>query len=70
MALLIILAFALIAVIEVPKLLRENRKKELTWFCIFSFIGFMLFMVLNAGVKIPGPIKLIINFLDTIGLHY
>ena len=70
MALLIIIAFALIAVFQVPRLLRAKRKKELVWFCIFSLVGFALFMVLNAGVKPPGPIKLIMNVLDMIGLHY
>ncbi len=70
MALLIIIAFALIAVFQIPRLLREKRIKELVWFCIFSLIGFSLFMALNAGVKIPSPIKQIMNFLDMVGLHY
>lgn len=70
MALIIILAFALIAFFQVPRLLRAKRIKELVWFCIFSLAGFTLCMMLNAGVKIPGPIKLIISFLDTVGLHY
>lgn len=70
MALLIIIAFVLIAAFQIPRLLRAKRKKELVWFAIFSLVGFTLFMVLNAGVKPPGPIKLIMDFLDMIGLHY
>jgi hypothetical protein len=70
MALLIIIAFVLVAAFQVPRLMREKRKKELVWFCIFSLIGFTLCMVLNAGVKMAGPIKLIMNVLDMIGVHY
>lgn len=70
MVLLIIIFFGLTASVEVPKLARAQRKKELVWFCIFSLIGFTLCMLLNAGVKIPGPVKLIMDWLDNIGLHY
>lgn len=70
MALLIILAFALMAIIQVPRLVRAGRKKELVWFGVFSLIGFVLMMLLSAGVAIPGPIKLTMDFFDWIGLHY
>lgn len=70
MELLIILAFTSIAFFQVPRLLSAKRKKELVWFCIFSLIGFTFCMVLNAGVKMTSPIKLIISILDMIGIHY
>lgn len=70
MALLIIAFFGLAASFEIPRLVRSKRKKELVWYCIFSLIGFTLCMLLNANVKIPGPIKLIMELLDKINLHY
>jgi hypothetical protein len=70
MALLIIAFFSLTSLIEVPRLARARRIKELVWFCIFSAVGLTLFMLLLANVKIPGPIKLIMGLLDKIGLHY
>jgi|AGTN01.2.fsa_nt_gi hypothetical protein len=70
MALLIIIAFALIIFFQVPGLLRAHKKKELAWFCVFTLVGFALCMILNADVKIPGPIKQVIKFMDMIGLHY
>ena len=70
MVLLIIVAFAAIAFFQIPRLWKAQRKKELVYFCILTTIGFVLFMLLNAGVKIPGPIKIVMGFLDMIGLHY
>ena len=70
MALLIILAFGSLAAYQVPKLIRAQQKKELVWFCIFFLTGFVLCLMLNAGVKITGPLKLIMDFLDGIRLHY
>ncbi|HOG00455.1 MAG: hypothetical protein BWY35_01540 [Firmicutes bacterium ADurb.Bin248] len=70
MALLIIAFFSLCALIEIPRLARAKRTKELVWFCVFSAIGLTLFMLLLASVKIPGPIKVIMGWLDWIGLHY
>ncbi len=70
MVLLIIAAFALLVFIQVPRLRKEKRKKELVFFCILTATGFLLFILLNAGVKIPGPIKIVMGFLDKIGLHY
>lgn len=70
MVLLIIAAFAAVACFQIPRLHKAQRKKELVYFCILTSIGFVLFMLLNAGVKIPGPIKIVMDFLDMIGLHY
>ena len=70
MAVLIIFAFGAVAFFQVPRLIRSQRKKEFVWFCIFFLIGFVLCMMLNAGVKIIGPIKLVMDFLDMIHLHY
>jgi hypothetical protein len=67
---LIILTFAAVAVFQIPRLKKAQKKKELVFFCVLLLTGFALFLLLNAGVKIPGPIKLVINFLNKIGLHY
>ena len=70
MVLLIIVAFGAVSFFQIPRLWKAHRKKELVYFCILTTIGFVLFMLLNAGVKIPGPIKIVMSFLDMIGLHY
>lgn len=70
MTLLIIIAFGLLAALQVPRLVKAKRRKELVWFCVFSLTGFVLLLLLNAGVAIPGPIKLTMDFLDMIHLHY
>ncbi len=70
MALLVIAFFGLTASVEIPKLARAKRTRELVWFCIFSAVGFTLFLLLLADVQIPGPIMLIMKGLDKIGLHY
>ncbi len=70
MALLIIAFFGLTALMEIPRLARAKRIKELVWFCVFSAVGFTLLLLLCANVKIPGPIKLIMGWLDVLGLHY
>lgn len=70
MVVLIILAFIGIAVYEIPRLVKGQRKKELVWFCILLTTGFILNILLFKGVNIPGPIKIVIDFLNGIGLHY
>jgi len=70
MTLVIIVFFSLVALIEIPRLAREKRIKELVWFCVFSAVGLTLLLMLAANVKIPGPIMVIMGWLDQIGLHY
>jgi hypothetical protein len=70
MMVLVILAFGSLAFFQVPRLIRARQKKELVWFCVFFLTGFALCIMLSAGVKITGPVKLVMDFLDAIGLHY
>lgn len=70
MGLLIILVFVSVAVYQIQKLAKARMRKELVWFCLLWTTGFVLCMLLNAGVKITGPIKIVMDMLDKIGLHY
>lgn len=70
MAVLIIAVFASVAFFQIPRLARARKKKDIVFFSIFWLAGFILIMLFNAGVKIPGPIKIVMGLLDKIGLHY
>jgi len=70
MTLAIILAFGAVALFQIPRLKKAKRNKELVFFCLLWLTGFTLFLLMNAGVKIPGPIKLVIDFLNKIDVHY
>lgn len=70
MIILVVLAFALIASLQMPKLIKQKSWKELAAFCIFLGIAFVLNILLVTGVKIPNPMMGIKNILDAIKLHY
>jgi hypothetical protein len=70
MIILIVLAFAVIASLQMPKLIKQKSWKELVAFSIFFVIAFVLNILLAAGVDIPNPMMGIKNFLDAINLHY
>lgn len=70
MALLIIIIFAGIAIVQIPRLKRAGRKREIVFFCIFWLAGFVLLMMLSAGIKFPSVVGSIIKAIKFIGLHY
>ncbi len=70
MTLLIIIVFAGIAVWEISRLKQAKRKREIVFFCIAWPTGFVLLMMMNAGVEFPCVVGSIINLLKAIGLHY
>lgn len=70
MIILIVLAFVVIASLQMPKLIKQKSWKELIAFSIFLVIAFVLNILLAAGVDIPNPMMGIKNFLDAINLHY
>jgi len=67
---LIVLAFGLIAVLQIPFLVRNKQKKELIFYTIFLFIGFSMAMLYALGVKLPNPVTGIKDMLDMINVHY
>ena len=66
----VILVFAAIAGIQAPKIIKDKSWKELLCFIILLFTGFLLNLLLSAGVDLPSPVDGIIDFLDAIHLHY
>ncbi|MDD5017851.1 MAG: hypothetical protein PHO15_07125 [Eubacteriales bacterium] len=67
---IVILAFSAMVVWQMPKLIKERRWRELKYFSIFLFVGFVLNVLLAMGVELPDPTKGIQIFFDTIKLHY
>ncbi|MFG6116325.1 hypothetical protein ACGTN9_14170 [Halobacillus sp. MO56] len=53
---------AAIFFIEAPKLKRENKKKELGYFCLFLIAATVLSIVESIGKEPPNPLDLIQAF--------
>ena len=70
MVLLIIIVFVGVAIYQISRLKRAGQGREIAFFTVFWLAGFVLLMMLNAGVKFPSVVGTIIGFLDAIGLHY
>lgn len=70
MIILIIIVFALIVALQAPKLIREQKHKELTFFSILLFIGFVLNILMCLNVKIPSIKEGVRIVLNAIKLHY
>ena len=64
--LLLILVFSVIALIEVPKLIKKKLWGELAAFSVLLSIGFILSLLLTIGVKLPNPSKAIENLIKLI----
>lgn len=57
MVYLLILAFLVIAVLEIPELFRKRLWGELAAFAVLFVIGFILGFLQAIGVKLPSPNK-------------
>ncbi len=57
MIFLLIIAFAGIALYEVPGLVRKKYWREFAVFSFFFLLAFVLALLQTVGVKIPSPIK-------------
>ncbi len=57
MIIFLIIVFAIIALINVPPLIREKQWRELTVYSGFFALAVTLSMLLALGVDIPSPIK-------------
>ena len=53
MVILIIIIFAMIALLEIPGLVRKKYWPELTVFGVLSFLGFGLSLLIVSGVNPP-----------------
>ena len=70
MALLIILLFIGIAIMQISRLKRAGRKREIVFFCISWLAGLVLLMMLSEGVKFPSVVGSIMKTIRFLGLHY
>lgn len=66
---IVILVFAAIAAIQGPKIIKDKNWKEILCFMTLFLVGFALNLVLSAGIDLPSPIEVIMDFLDVIRLH-
>lgn len=66
MVYLLIAAFLIIIVLEVPYMIRKKLKRELIVFSVLLFIGFTLAFLQIIKVKIPSPNDLIEKIITTI----
>jgi uncharacterized membrane protein len=54
---LLLAVFICIALIEIPKMVRNKHRRELAAFLVFFALAFVLSLLQTAGVKIPSPMK-------------
>ena len=63
--------YAVIALLQVPGLVREKNWHDLAIFSIFLIFAFFFSLLLGLDVEIPSPLKLIEDKIqDPLNLHY
>jgi hypothetical protein len=68
---LVILVFIVIALLDVPNLIKSKEWKELIVFSLFFIMGFSLAFLMAIGVKLPSPILAVQSFIENgLNLHY
>ena len=69
--LLVILAFCVIALVDLRTLIKRRRKKELLVYCSMFAAVLALWILFAAGVKIPSPMVMAGKFFkDVLHLSY
>ncbi|RJX28958.1 MAG: hypothetical protein C4554_01660 [Dethiobacter sp.] len=63
MIILLIMVFTGVALFEVPGLIRKKYWRELIVFSFFLLLAFIMTLLQIIGVKIPSPVKGILNLL-------
>lgn len=56
---LVVIAFSLIAVSDLPTLVRKKRLREVLSFSVIWLIGLVLSLVRTFGGELPNPVRLI-----------
>lgn len=63
--------YTLIALLQIPGLVREKNWHDLVIFSCFLAFAFLFSLLLGLDVKIPSPLKLIQEKIqDPLNLHY
>ena len=57
MVFLLILVFIVIALIEIPSLIRKKYWRELVVFLFFLLFVFIMTLLQIIGIKLPNPVK-------------
>ncbi len=70
MFIVVIIIFIIIALFELPLLIKEKQWRELIVFSGLFVFAFIIAILQSIGIDIPNPIKGIISFLKYIHLSY
>lgn len=71
MIILLIIVFILIALFEVPGLMRKKYRRDLIVFSFFLLFAFLLSLLQMLDVKIPSPMKGIVYlFMNVLHVSY
>lgn len=69
--LLVVLAFAGIGAMDVPRMVQNRRWRDLIAYSVFFALVLALGILVASGVKVPSPIKAIQAFYrDVLGLSF
>ena len=69
--LLVVLAFAGIGTMDVPRMVKNRRWRDLIAYSVFFALVLALGILVASGVKVPSPIKAIQAFYrDVLGLSF
>lgn len=70
MTLLLILAYAIVAFLQIRSLAAKRQWRDLAVFSVFMAASFAASLLLNLGVNLPNPVDAIQGLLEKLGLHY
>jgi hypothetical protein len=67
----VITVYTLIAMINLPPLIKNREKKELIAFIVFFIVAFVLSILYALDITIPSPMKGLQYFIvDVLGIKY
>lgn len=70
MIFLLIVAYILISLLEIPHLVRQKYWRDLTYFIIFMAAAFIVPLLQVLGFKVPSPLLGIQHLLEGLGISY
>lgn len=70
MIVILLLGFALLALWQIPGLVKKNWRKELVCFSLLWFTGLVLSLMIALGVRIPPLSTLIGQWISMLGIQW
>jgi len=55
MFILVIIAYGIVGIIEIPPLVKKGQRKEFILYSIFFIAAFLISLLLSLGIEIPSP---------------